>query len=125
MGSARQAVGLLRGRNSTGLRVLTARTVVVTSEADRIPVGIDGEAVSLPVPVHCTIRPGVLRVRVPRDRPGVPPPKPAINLTRLWRLAAWRRRPRPGGPPGERSLQETVHQDAAKQVPDAAPVTNG
>jgi diacylglycerol kinase family enzyme len=119
VGSARQAVGLLRGRNSTGLRVVTARTVVVTSEADRIPVGIDGEAVSLPVPVHCAIRPGVLRVRVPRDRPGVPPPKPAINLTRLWRLAAWRRRPRPGGPPGERSLQETVHQDAARQVPDA------
>src|SRR6202035_5371307 len=105
VGSARQAVGLLRGRNSAGLRVLTARTVVVTSDADRIPVGIDGEAVSLPVPVHCSIRPGALRVRVPRDRPGVPLPKPAISLPRLRDLASWRRRPQPGSPPVDTPLE--------------------
>ena len=93
VGSAAQAVDLLRGRRSAGVRVLTARTVVVSSDSDRIPVGIDGEAVSLPVPVRCTILPGALRVRVPRDRPGVPPPKPAISLTRLRRLASWQRRP--------------------------------
>jgi diacylglycerol kinase family enzyme len=86
--SARQAAGLLRGRHTTGLRVLAARTVVVTASSERIPVGIDGEAVSLPVPVRCSIRPGALRVRVPRDRPGVPPPKPAISWSRLWRLAS-------------------------------------
>jgi diacylglycerol kinase family enzyme len=92
VGSVRQAVGLLRGRRTDGLRVLTARTVVVNASSERIPVGIDGEAVWMPVPVHCAIRPGVLRVRVPRDRPGVPPPKLAISWSRLRRLASWRRR---------------------------------
>ena len=89
--SAGEAVSLLRGRNSAGLRVLTARTVVVTSNAERIPVGVDGEAVSLPAPVQCAIRHRALRVRVPRDRPGVPPPTPAISLPRLRRLAPGRR----------------------------------
>ena len=41
-------------------------------------------------PVHCTIRPGALRVRLPRDRPGVPAPKTRIQWDRLWRLAAGR-----------------------------------
>jgi diacylglycerol kinase family enzyme len=90
--SAGQAVGLLRGRHTTGLRVLTAETVVVAAGSERIPVGIDGEAVSMPVPVRCAIRPGALRVRVPRDRPGVPAPKPAISWSRLHHLASWRRR---------------------------------
>ena len=89
--SVGQAVGLLRGRHTTGLRVLTARTIVVTASSERIPVGIDGEAVSLPVPVRCAIRPGALRVRVPRDRPGVPPPKATISWSRLRRLALGRR----------------------------------
>jgi diacylglycerol kinase family enzyme len=91
VGSARQAAGLLRGRQATGLRMLTARTVVVTGGSERIPVGVDGEAVSMPVPVRCAIRPGALRVRVPRDRPGVPAPRAAISWSRLRHLAAWRR----------------------------------
>ncbi|HEX6525586.1 MAG TPA: diacylglycerol kinase family protein [Streptosporangiaceae bacterium] len=90
--NAGEAVGLLRGRQSTGLCVLTARTIVVTANSEQIPVGIDGEAVTMPVPVQCAIRPGALRVRVPRDRPGVPAPKPAMNWSRLRRLASWRRR---------------------------------
>lgn len=99
--SARQAAGLLRGRHTTGLRVLTARTVVVTASTARIPVGIDGEAVSMPVPVRCAIRPGALRVRVPRDRPGVPAPRAAISWSRLGRLASWRgRASRPRDIPG-------------------------
>jgi diacylglycerol kinase family enzyme len=119
VGSAGQAVGLLRGRNSDGVRVLTARAVVVTSDSDRIPAGIDGEAVLLPPPVHCTIRPGALRVRVPRDRPGVPPPKPAISLPRLRHLASWQRRPHPGALPGGPPL-ETDDRNTSKQVPDAS-----
>jgi hypothetical protein len=118
VGSARQAVGLLRGARSAGLRVLTAQAVVVTSDADRIPAGLDGEAVWLPVPVRAEIRPGALRVRVPRDRPGVPPPKPAISLTRLRRLASWPRWPRPGRQPGSPPL-EAGHGNTAAQVPDA------
>ena len=117
--SARQAVGLLRGRNSTDLRVLTAQSVVVTSSADRIPVGIDGESAWLPTPVRCTVHPGALRVRVPRNRPGVPPPKPAISLSRLRHLASWRR-PRPADLPAGGPSLEPHHMNAAKQAPDAS-----
>ena len=88
--SAWQAVDLLRGRHASGLRVLTTRTVVVTADSERIPVGIDGEAISMPTPVRCAIRPGALRVWVPRDRPGVPPPRPPISWHRLRQLAAGR-----------------------------------
>jgi diacylglycerol kinase family enzyme len=88
VGSTLQAVALLRGRRSDGLTVLTAKEVTVTADTPRIPVGIDGEAVFMPVPVVCTIRHGVLRVRVPRDRPGAIPPEPPVTWNRLRHLAA-------------------------------------
>ena len=69
--NALQAVMLLRGAQGQGLTVLTAEEVVVDADVPEIPVGIDGETVMMPTPVRCTIRPKVLRVRVPRDRPGV------------------------------------------------------
>ena len=97
VGSARQAVGLLHGTHATGLSALTAKRIVITADAPEIPVGIDGEAVSMPTPVECAIRPGALRVWVPRDRPGIAPPKPPVNWARLRHLAAPRvtlRRPR-------------------------------
>jgi diacylglycerol kinase family enzyme len=86
--SAGQAIGLLRGTRGTGLTVLTTKSVEVTADAPAIPVGIDGEAVSMPTPVRCAIRPGALRVWVPKDRPGVMPPKPALNWAALRRLAS-------------------------------------
>jgi diacylglycerol kinase family enzyme len=89
--SARQAAGLFRGRHATGLTILTAQHVTVTANTPRIPVGIDGEAVLLPAPIRCSIRPGALRVRVPRHRPGVRPPKPPLNWAQLRRVAALRR----------------------------------
>ena len=89
--SARQAVRLLRGRRSGDLALLTATEVTVTADVPRIPVGIDGEAVAMPVPVTCTIRPGALRVRVPRNRPGTTPPQPPVTWPDLWRLAAGRK----------------------------------
>jgi diacylglycerol kinase family enzyme len=85
--SAHQAVGLLRGASATGLKVLTTRQIEITADAPQIPVGIDGEAVRLPTPVQCTIRPGALRVWVPRHRPGVPRPKPEMSWARLRQLA--------------------------------------
>ena len=94
--SARQAVGLLRGAHSTGVAVLTTKEIEVSADTAQIPVGIDGEAVLLPTPVRCTIRPGALRVWVPRNRPGVPAPKPAVNWTALRHLAAPRRPGHPG-----------------------------
>jgi diacylglycerol kinase family enzyme len=87
VGTARQAAGLLRGTRASGLTVLRATNVVITADAPRIPVGVDGEAVSMPAPVLCAVRPGALRVRVPRDRPGTRPPKPPINWARLRVLA--------------------------------------
>jgi len=58
------------------------------SPLGRVPTMIiDGEAVTVNTPVHCTIRPRALRVLLPRNRPGVPPPRPRIDWTRLWHLA--------------------------------------
>ncbi|HEX2374231.1 MAG TPA: diacylglycerol kinase family protein [Actinomycetota bacterium] len=85
--SAAQAAGLLRGRNSRGLTSLTSREVVIDADTAQIPVGVDGEALVLDTPVRCTIQPAALRVRVPRDRPGVPDPKPIMDWKRLRRMA--------------------------------------
>ncbi|MFI7600368.1 diacylglycerol/lipid kinase family protein [Actinoplanes sp. NPDC049681] len=82
------AAGLIRGRRrAKSLTVLTAREAVIDADAPTVPVGIDGEAVTMPTPVLCTIVPGALRVRVPRRRPGVPPPRPELDWARLRRLA--------------------------------------
>ena len=69
------------------MRVLKTKKVEITADAPEIPVGVDGEALSMSTPVVCTISPGALRVWVPRDRPGTTPPKPPINWARLWHLA--------------------------------------
>ena len=89
--SARQAVDLLRGRHAAGLSVLTTKEIQISADAAQIPVGIDGEAVSMSTPVTCTISPSALRVWVPKDRPGVPAPKPQVNWARLRHLAGVRR----------------------------------
>ena len=82
--NAVQAAGLLhRAQRSRSVTVLTAREVVIDADQPQIPVGIDGESVLMPTPVHCTIRPLSLRVRVPRDRPGVPEPRPPMDWAQL------------------------------------------
>jgi diacylglycerol kinase family enzyme len=91
--NARQAAGLIRRGHGTGLTVLTAGQVTVDADAPQIPVGIDGETVMLATPVRCTIRPQVLRVVVPRQRPGVPAPKPPLQWPRLRQLASFRHQP--------------------------------
>ena len=85
--SARQAAGLLRGRHATGLSVLTTKQIEISADVPQIPVGVDGESVVMPTPVTCTVSPGALRVWVPRDRPGVPVPKPPRDWARLRHLA--------------------------------------
>jgi diacylglycerol kinase family enzyme len=85
--SAVQAAGLVRGTQSRGLSRLAGPEVVVDADAAQIPVGVDGEALVLEVPVRCTLRPAALRVRVPRDRPGVPDPKPIMDWKRLRQMA--------------------------------------
>jgi diacylglycerol kinase family enzyme len=90
VGSAGQAVGLFLGTETDGLRELTTERIDVAADAPRIPVGVDGEAVTMSTPVTCTVRPGALRVRVPRDRPGVPAPASRMNWATLRRLAGSR-----------------------------------
>jgi diacylglycerol kinase family enzyme len=82
--TAAQAAGLLRpAQRSRNVTMLTARDVIIDADQPQIPVGIDGESVLMPTPVRCTIRPLSLRIRLPRDRPGVPQPRPPIDWTRL------------------------------------------
>lgn len=145
-GAAEAADLAVRGAQSTGLTVTTARRVEVTStvtgEADasgsdtdgagtdgsgdgsdadgadtdgsgadgpdagaarngspgagEIPVAVDGEALRMTTPVVCTLRPGALRVLVPRDRPGVVVPAPRVDWRRLFDLAFGR--PVPSSP---------------------------
>jgi len=90
--NVQQAIDLLRGRRAVGVRVLRTKKIEITADAPQIPVGVDGEALSMSTPVVCTISPGVLRVWVPRDRPGIVPPKPPINWARLWHLAGIHRK---------------------------------
>jgi diacylglycerol kinase family enzyme len=91
--SARQAIGLLRRGHGQGLTMLTAGEVTVDADTPQIPVGIDGETVMVPTPVRCTIQPRALRVVVPRERPGVPAPKAALEWPRLRQLASFRAQP--------------------------------
>ncbi len=93
--SAAAAAGLLRRGRGQGVTVFTADEVVVDADVAEVPVGIDGETVKMPTPVRCAIRPRALRVRVPRNRPGIRPPKPAIDWPTLRQLASFR--PLPGG----------------------------
>jgi diacylglycerol kinase family enzyme len=90
--NAGQAVGLLRGRHSTGLKLLATERIEITADVPQIPVGVDGESVLMSTPVTCTVAPGALRVWVPRDRPGIAAPKPPVNWARLRHLAAPARR---------------------------------
>ena len=68
--AAEAAEVALRGAHASGLFVLRTPWVTVGSEAASIPVAVDGEALVLPNPVTCSIRPGALRVLIPRHRPG-------------------------------------------------------
>jgi diacylglycerol kinase family enzyme len=91
--TAGEAVDLLRGSRASGVTELTTKKIEITADAAQIPVGVDGEALTMPVPVICAVWPGALRVWVPRDRPGIPAPKPPMNWARLRRLAGGRREP--------------------------------
>jgi diacylglycerol kinase family enzyme len=91
--SAGQAVELLRRGHGQGLTVLTADEVIISADAPEIPVGIDGETVMMATPVRCAIRPRTLRVIVPRQRPGVPTPRPPVDWGQLRQLASFRPHP--------------------------------
>ncbi|GGX80303.1 diacylglycerol/lipid kinase family protein [Streptomyces fructofermentans] len=88
VGNAAEATELLlRGSQGRGLTTATAREVVVDADAPVIPAGVDGESLMLHTPVRCRLEPGALRVRVPRDRPGVPHVAPPMDWRRVRRMA--------------------------------------
>jgi diacylglycerol kinase family enzyme len=88
--SPRQAVALVNRAHERGLQRAEAREVLVSSDEAAIPVGIDGETVRLASPVRCTVRPRALRVRLPRHRPGIRPPRGRLDWAALWALAIGR-----------------------------------
>ncbi|MEV7602174.1 diacylglycerol kinase family protein [Kitasatospora sp. NPDC089797] len=100
---AAQAAELaLRGERAAGLTLLSARRVTVQADVPEIPVAVDGEALTLPTPVVCTLLPRALRVRVPRDRPGADPDRQARAHRLDWRditRLALDRAPAAGGRP--------------------------
>ncbi|WP_307022204.1 diacylglycerol/lipid kinase family protein [Streptomyces canus] len=85
---AADAAALLLDPEPAALTVLTVREVVVEADAAEVQVGLDGEALVLPSPVHCRIAAGALTVRVPRKRPGVVQRQPRLDWRRLRKLAA-------------------------------------
>ncbi|MFG3658768.1 diacylglycerol/lipid kinase family protein [Streptomyces sp. NPDC047706] len=71
-----------------GFGALTAHEVIIEADEPRLEVGLDGEATTLSTPVRCRIERRALRVRVPRERPGVPDLPPRLDWRRLRKLAA-------------------------------------
>lgn len=86
-GAAQAADLAVRGSKSPALTMLTSRRVEVRAGAASIPVAVDGEALTLPTPVVCTLRPRALRVLVPRDRPGAVDQVPELDWRRIATLA--------------------------------------
>jgi len=50
----------------------TAAGITLHGRGRQLHAGIDGESVTLPLPVTCEARPGGLQVLLPKDRPGIP-----------------------------------------------------
>ncbi|SDJ03493.1 Diacylglycerol kinase family enzyme [Frankineae bacterium MT45] len=85
--NAAQAAELIRPRGGRTVQRFDATEVIVDADAAEVPVGVDGESLMMPTPVHCQIQPAALRVRVPRHRlPALAPP-PKNSLALLVRLA--------------------------------------
>jgi diacylglycerol kinase family enzyme len=63
-----------------GLITWSAPRITLHGAAPSVAAGVDGEAVTLPLPLTCEIQPLALRVLLPSDRPGTPreprPPRP-------------------------------------------------
>ncbi|MFH8591485.1 diacylglycerol/lipid kinase family protein [Streptomyces rimosus] len=96
------------GRAGEPVVTWTAAGITVHSGTPHLHAGIDGEPVVLPLPVTCQVRPGGLRVLLPRNRPGIPrEPAPARPGTRRTGIAP--ARPAPDDPKGlrERRLPAT------------------
>ncbi|MCA1272537.1 diacylglycerol kinase, partial [Streptomyces sp. 7G] len=63
------------------------RPVTAGGEEARLAVAVDGEALWLRTPVVCSVRSRALRVLLPRERRGEPPPAPPVDWRKLLALA--------------------------------------
>ncbi|MCL6731931.1 diacylglycerol/lipid kinase family protein [Streptomyces neyagawaensis] len=61
------------GSAGDGAVIWSAPRITLHGEVRHLDAGVDGEAVRLPLPVVCGVRPGALRLLLPKDRPGMPP----------------------------------------------------
>ena len=72
------------GRREHGVTEPTTKQIEITVDAAQIPVGVNGEALTMPTRVTRTVLPGALRVWLPRHRRGSgPAPKPPVNWAGL------------------------------------------
>jgi diacylglycerol kinase family enzyme len=84
----------IRDKNSAAPRWRELTTPELEIEADgRVPIGIDGEAITLEPPLRFRVRPRALRVRIAHDHPGASPsaevPRSLLGgLRTLLRIAA-------------------------------------
>jgi len=83
----------------TGWREWTTPRLVVRSELP-VPVGMDGEALTLPAPLEFVSRLGALTVRVPRRVAQTPPSAGGADDRAIDPAPALARRHRPSGHPG-------------------------
>jgi diacylglycerol kinase family enzyme len=98
--TGRLGIVAARVRGFADVMEWTGAAFEVHAAGEAVPVGIDGEALTLTPPLRFTSLPGALRVRLPRDTPGARRARrnAALNrndLTALTRVAAGR----PGAPP--------------------------
>ena len=91
-GLSRMVRDLQRGAGAaaSGLTRWTAESITIESKAETIAAGVDGEYLEFPAPLEVSVRPGVLKIRLPHDRPGLPPPPRSgatETLKDLWAVA--------------------------------------
>jgi diacylglycerol kinase family enzyme len=68
----------------------TGERVRVRSKEGTVRAGVDGESIEFPSPLDISIRPGALRIRLPKDRPGPKTGWPRVDGTvasHLWSIA--------------------------------------
>ncbi len=93
LGEVAAAVGTGAPERAEAFVSWTATSVTVTAAGDAVDIqaGVDGEHMELGSPLEISIRPGALRLRVPRERPGPKTGWPQLNgrsVRRLWAIVS-------------------------------------